>query len=71
MYPNGAGHATGNNLSLYLLSASNETQYVQAKLRVLDQIRFTHLEKQGQCFHSTSPLLLILPDDLDLMSINF
>ncbi|ESQ27823.1 hypothetical protein EUTSA_v10018700mg [Eutrema salsugineum] len=46
VYPNGVGSATGNSLSLFLLSASNETDYVRAKLRVLDQIRFTHLEKQ-------------------------
>lgn len=47
MYPNGVGHATGNSLSLFLLSASNEKGYVKAKLRVIDQIRSNHLEKQG------------------------
>lgn len=47
VYPNGVGHATGNSLSLFLLSASNEKGYVKAKLRVIDQIRSTHVEKQG------------------------
>ncbi|KAJ0255712.1 MATH/TRAF domain-containing protein [Hirschfeldia incana] len=46
VYPNGVGPATGNALSLFLLSASNVTDFVQAKLRVLDQIRLTHFEKQ-------------------------
>ncbi|ESQ27728.1 hypothetical protein EUTSA_v10018662mg [Eutrema salsugineum] len=46
VYPNGVGPATGNSLSLFLLSASNENGYVKAKLRVLDQIRSTHVEKQ-------------------------
>ncbi|CAA7043152.1 unnamed protein product [Microthlaspi erraticum] len=46
VYPNGVGHATGNSLSLFLLSASNEKGYVKAKLRVIDQIRSTHVEKQ-------------------------
>ncbi|CAF2198780.1 unnamed protein product, partial [Brassica napus] len=46
VYPNGVGHATGNSLSLFLLSASNEKGYVKAKLRVIDQIRSNNLEKQ-------------------------
>ncbi|KFK22919.1 hypothetical protein AALP_AAs59889U000100, partial [Arabis alpina] len=43
VYPNGAGSATGNSLSLYLLSASSENGYVQAKLRVIGT---TNVEKQ-------------------------
>ncbi|KFK41795.1 hypothetical protein AALP_AA2G173100 [Arabis alpina] len=49
VYPNGVGYATGNSLSLYLLSASGENGYVQAKLRVIGT---TNVEKQGQFFHS-------------------
>ncbi|CAA7022548.1 unnamed protein product [Microthlaspi erraticum] len=46
VYPNGVGAATGNSLSLYLLSASNEKGYVKAKLRVIDQKGSSHVEKQ-------------------------
>ncbi|KFK41804.1 hypothetical protein AALP_AA2G174100 [Arabis alpina] len=46
VYPNGVGSAMGNSLSLFLLSASNEKGYVQAKLRIIDQIRSNHFEKQ-------------------------
>ncbi|KAG7588339.1 TRAF-like [Arabidopsis suecica] len=46
LYPNGVGNATGNSLSLYLLSASNEKGYVEAKLRVIDQIQSNHFEKK-------------------------
>lgn len=47
VYPNGVGSATGNSLSVFLLSESNENGYVKAKLRVIDQIRSKHVEKQG------------------------
>ncbi|KAJ4884467.1 TRAF-like family protein [Raphanus sativus] len=46
VYLNGVGTGTGNSLSLFLLSASNERGYVKAKLRVIDQIRSQHEEKQ-------------------------
>lgn len=48
MYPNGVGNATGNSLSLYLLSdQSNDKGYVEAKLRVIDQIQSNNFEKKG------------------------
>ncbi|CAH8258060.1 unnamed protein product [Arabidopsis lyrata] len=46
VYPNGVGSGTDNSLSLFLLSASNEKGYVEAKLRVIDQSRSNHVEKQ-------------------------
>ncbi|CAH2067098.1 unnamed protein product [Thlaspi arvense] len=46
VYPNGAGPATGNSLSLFLLSASNEKEYVKAKFRVLNQNQTNNVEKQ-------------------------
>ncbi|CAN7052989.1 unnamed protein product [Brassica rapa subsp. trilocularis] len=46
VYPNGAGSATGNSLSLYLLSASNEKGYVKAKFRVINQTPSKNVEKQ-------------------------
>lgn len=50
VYPNRDGVGTGSFLSLYLLSESNEKDYVRAKLRVLNQIGSNHVEKQGECF---------------------
>ncbi|KFK41803.1 hypothetical protein AALP_AA2G174000 [Arabis alpina] len=43
VYPNGTSSAAGNSLSLYLVSASGEKGYVQAKLRVIGT---TKVEKQ-------------------------
>ena len=47
VYPNGVGSATGNSLSLYLLSASNQKGYVKAKFRVINQTPSNNVEKQG------------------------
>ncbi|CAH8390384.1 unnamed protein product [Eruca vesicaria subsp. sativa] len=46
VYPHGVGSATGNSLSLYLLSASNEKGYVKAKFRVINQTPSNNVEKQ-------------------------
>ncbi|CAH8390387.1 unnamed protein product [Eruca vesicaria subsp. sativa] len=46
VYPNGVGSATGNSLSLYLLSASNQKGYVKAKFRVINQTPANNVEKQ-------------------------
>ncbi|KAF8053893.1 hypothetical protein N665_1364s0002 [Sinapis alba] len=46
VYPNGVGSATGNSLSLYLLSASNQKGYVKAKFRVINQTPSNNVEKQ-------------------------
>ncbi|VVB04647.1 unnamed protein product [Arabis nemorensis] len=46
VYPNGDGVGVGNSLSLYLLSESNEKDYVRAKLRVLNQVPSNNVEKQ-------------------------
>ncbi|ESQ37383.1 hypothetical protein EUTSA_v10002837mg, partial [Eutrema salsugineum] len=48
VYPNGNGVGMGNSLSLYLMSESNEKDYVRAKLRVLNQITSNHVEKLGR-----------------------
>ncbi|CAH8267606.1 unnamed protein product [Arabidopsis lyrata] len=45
VYPNGDGVGTDNSLSLYLLSESNEKNYVRATLRVLNQIGSDNVEK--------------------------
>ncbi|CAL9247472.1 unnamed protein product [Arabidopsis halleri] len=46
VYPNGDGDGADNSLSLYLLSESNEKNYVRATLRVLNQIGSDNVEKQ-------------------------
>jgi len=46
VYPNGYGVGTDNSLSLYLLSETNEKDYVRATLRVLNQIPSHNVEKQ-------------------------
>ncbi|CAH2061001.1 unnamed protein product [Thlaspi arvense] len=46
VYPNGDGYGKGNSLSLYLLSLSSEKPYVRAKLRVFNQNKSNHVEKQ-------------------------
>ncbi|ANM64029.1 TRAF-like family protein [Arabidopsis thaliana] len=45
VYPNGDGVGKDNSLSLYLLSESNEKNYVRATLRVLNQIGSDNVEK--------------------------
>lgn len=50
VYPNGDGGGADNSLSLYLLSESNEKNYVRATLRVLNQIGSDNVEKQGEWF---------------------
>lgn len=63
VYPNGDGVGMDNSLSLYLLSESNEKDYVRAKLRVLNQIRSNQVEKQGEWFHSLCPFMAINCDN--------
>uniref|UniRef100_A0A1J3F3F3 Ubiquitin carboxyl-terminal hydrolase 12 n=1 Tax=Noccaea caerulescens TaxID=107243 RepID=A0A1J3F3F3_NOCCA len=46
VYPYGYGVGTDNSLSLYLLSETNEKDYVRATLRVLNQIPSNNVEKQ-------------------------
>ncbi|KAG2322506.1 hypothetical protein Bca52824_015719 [Brassica carinata] len=46
VYPNGVGSATGNSLSLYLLSASSEKGYVKANFRVINQTPSNNVVKQ-------------------------
>jgi len=50
VYPNGDGVGKDNSLSLYLLSESNEKNYVRATLRVLNQIGSDNVEKPGEWF---------------------
>ncbi|KAG7649951.1 putative ubiquitinyl hydrolase 1 [Arabidopsis thaliana] len=47
VYPNGVGNATGNSLSLYLLSdQSTDKGYLEAKLQITDQIQSNHFVKK-------------------------